>query len=241
MTSKAIDKENSSLFGNLSKSTAKSLGFQNANHQNLKEKHSTPVISLEKKTLINNAKELANTVGKQRRALGDVLNTAPNRQKTLGLGITPKINRKINIENTPSDQKKFANLNLNDFQNLQNVQCVKKESQQDEELPPVENFIGSKYDNFDDIFSDGRLSEILLAQDNVTFGANLNHRSGYFYEQEEKIQIDEDDNDFIEMELKKVKKSLKKMHKNTELKTMEIESLDDLMPKIWEDSYEEDY
>lgn len=238
MTSKAIDKENSTAFSSLS--GTKSFGLANTksfvNNQIKSERlSSTPVLSLEKKALINNAKELVNTAGKPRRALGDVLNTTSNRHKS-SIGITPT----KKVENTPSGAKVtkfFSKLKINE---AQQTQCAKKDAQE-EDFPPVERFVGSKFDNFDDLFSDGRLSELILAPSNTNFTTSLNRR-GFSYDSdiEEKIMIDdEDENDLFEMELKKVRKSLKKMEKQTELKKMDMECLDDLMPKIWEDSFEE--
>ena len=131
MTSKAIDKENSTSFGNLSNIKGLGLGANpkpfNTNQLLKNEKiNSTPV--MEKKTLLN--KEALNTTGKQRRALGDVLNTAPTRQKSMGLGITPKTDRKFQVENTPSGKlaKSFAkNLKLNEIQ--QQLYACKKDAQ----------------------------------------------------------------------------------------------------------------
>jgi hypothetical protein len=248
MTSKVLDKENSTTFGALSNSkglglgNAKSFGFANANQLLKSEKtHSTPVISLEKKALINNAKELVNTAGR-RRALGDVLNTAPNRQNSMGVGVTPKVDRTFHIENTPSSKlaNSFSKMKLNE---LQQQACVgKKEAQEEVEVPPAERFIGSKYDNFDDLFNDGRLSELFLMPEKAVFGTNLNHH-GYNYnglQVEEKIQIDDEEDGLFELELRKVKKSLKKMSKKVELKSQKMECLDDLMPKICEDSSDEE-
>lgn len=244
MSSKAIDKENTTNFTSLT--GTKSFGLVNTksfiNNQNNGERLSyTPVLSLEKKALINNVKELTNTVGKPRRALGDVLNTTSNRHKSTGVGITPKFDRTQKADSTPSRDKvvkSFSKLKLNESQMITN----EKKETQEEEYPPVERFIGSKYDNFDDLFNDGRLSELFLAPSNTVFNINLNQRK--FFDQteiEEKILISdlEDENDLFEIELKKVNKSLKKMEKKAELKTMTIESLEDLMPKIWEDSFEE--
>lgn len=244
MTSKAIDKENSTNFTSLTGTKSLGLGIAKSfvNNQIKGERLSfTPVLSLEKKALINNVKELTNTVGKPRRALGDVLNTTSNRHKSIGVGITPKFDRKLKADCTPSKDKvvkSFSKLKLNESQ----VTTNEKKEIQEEDYPPVERFIGSKYDNFDDLFNDGRLSELFLAPSNAVFNTNLNQRK--FFDQaelEEKIMIDdfEDENDLFEIELKKVKKSLKKMEKKAELKTMNIESLEDLMPKIWEDSFEE--
>jgi hypothetical protein len=98
----------------------------------------------------------------RRRALGDLLNTggkstaavaaaAANRQKSTGM--TPKLDRAPTL--------KMPKL------------CITKEpvvEQLNEE--PVERFIGSKYDSFDDLFPDGRLSELFM-QKNVRFVANM--------------------------------------------------------------------
>ncbi|RNA02487.1 hypothetical protein BpHYR1_029646 [Brachionus plicatilis] len=235
MTSKAIDKENSATFTGLS--GAKAFGLSSTksfvNSQIKSERlSSTPVPSLEKKALLNNVKELPNTVGKPRRALGDVLNTTSNRTK-------PKGGRTLDVNSTPSGTKitkSFSKLKLNE---TQQSTCAKTEAHE-EEYPPVERFIGSKFDNFDDLFNDGRLSEFFLAPSNAVFTTNLNQR-GHCYEadMEEKISIDDGEHDLFEMELKRVKKSLKNMEKKAELKSMEIECLESLMPKIWEDSFEE--
>lgn len=251
MTSKAIDKENSSTtaFGSLT--NAKSLGLGNAKtlaFQAIKSErtNSTPVVSLEKNTLISNSKECTNTAGKQRRALGDVLNTATQNRQKVGLGITPKVDRTLQCDNTPSGPSKvaksFSKLKLSEFQQQQQQGVACGKSQEDDtELPPAERFIGSKYDNFDDLFSDGRLSGVFLEPESVKFNTNLNQRGSHFYGQdfEDKIKIDYDEDGLFEVELKKVRKSLKKMNKKVELKAQEIECLDDLMPKIAEDSFED--
>lgn len=257
MSSKTIDKENSAglFISQKGLGLGKSLACNNINGVGIKNEklisqnvninsktNSTPVICMDKKS-----QEITNTASKQRRALGDVLNTT-NRQKSigLGLGVTPKVSRTLNVDCTPlglqsslrgnSSKNKLSEMQQFDKQPL-NGTSLKKDVTEEEELPPVERFIGSKYDSFNDLFDDGKLSELFLSS-NSSFYSNLNQRgSSHSHDLDNErlnvVPVDEDD--VLERELKRMKKSLKKMGKKEMIVCQELPSLDDLMPKIYED------
>jgi len=109
------------------------------------------------RTLINSKNE--NTIGKHRRALGDLMNTAP--RQSSGVYATPKC-EKFLAEKTPCFSSKKGDLNgKKNHAGIESAMRSLNITEQENEAP-VERFIGSKYDNFDDMFPDGRLSEDIM-------------------------------------------------------------------------------
>lgn len=131
----------------------------------------------------NNLNKLAmtttgNTTGKRRALCEVTLNTA-NRT---GMGVTPKFERTSVVAaralgdfTKPAVSKRLVDA------------TPKIVPAADEDLEPIERFIGSKFDSFDDIFPDGRLSEMFLGK-KVNYVVKLTQGK-------RSAPIDEDDDD----------------------------------------------
>lgn len=96
----------------------------------------------------------------KRRALGDLLNTSKaNRQLAPSFG-TPKIKADLSLKyGTPRNASinKFSN----DFEKQTLSSKIKHDQADQENYPPVEKCI-KQSDNFNDLFEDGKLSDIFL-------------------------------------------------------------------------------
>jgi hypothetical protein len=157
---------------------------------------------------VNELKDTAtNTASKSRRALGDLLNTTNKVSKTGGvvqIGFTPKGDR-VSSSFTP----------------LQNVKtkpkCVNNEmpklaaavSNEMDTTEPPERFIGNKYDSFDDLFEEGRLTDSFLNK-KITFVGNL--PNGGHVQADDRIKPMEVDENLSVRQMNKImKKQAKKM------------------------------
>lgn len=154
------NKENSSeIF--LSKSSVKLNASINGKHDKMNGdmNRSTGLVTPKvfDRTIINAKNE--NTIGKHRRALGDLMNTAP--RQSMGVYATPKSDKFL-AEKTPCISSK--KVELNGKKNQAGIESAMRSLNitEQENDAPVERFIGSKYDNFDDMFPDGRLSEDIM-------------------------------------------------------------------------------
>ncbi len=147
-----MDKENTS--GLLT--SAKTFKLEKTSHVNVDsdnemkyctvKQNTTPRIWLDKQQIIRTKLGLTS---KQRRALGDVINTTTKAtpiKSELG-----KLDAQKSTPNVNKREKLNIKSNLN-FNNLPN----------ENDLEEPERFIGTKYDTFDDLFESGRLSELFL-------------------------------------------------------------------------------
>lgn len=198
MTSKLIDKENTSGLLHSTKvfKLNDKINHVNADSDNdmkfcTVKQSTTPKIWLDKQQIIRAKLGLTN---KQRRALGDVINTTtkatPIKNETGKLDAqksTPNVNKKkeLNIK---------SNLNFNNLPN-------------ENDLEEPERFIGSKYDTFDDLFESGKLSELFLNK-------NIKHKpsmplcqTSYTNMNDEFIKIDtQSSKDTLKYHKKRIKK-----------------------------------
>lgn len=183
---------------------------------------------------IHKLKENANT--EKRRALGDLLNTtkSSNRQSLVFNCATPKSNLG-NSYGTPINKcmKKLTN----DFER-QSISSNKKSEREaePENYPPVEKCF-PQVDTFQDLFEDGKLSDLFLNK-NVTYVPRLPSSSGRIGEEVEEFHdFDIYTDKSFDKEVKQMNKSIKNQQKqeNTDCleKYQEMPVLD--LPPILED------
>jgi hypothetical protein len=153
MATVKLDKENPSATfggGKMLKATTQVAELAILNSHTKPNVLSTPKVSFDKQQSIQTINKTA------RKALGDVINTAT--RKSLVMGVTPKVNKIIH-NCTPSVQKKSNNKEQKSVNN-------------ELELPPIDPFIGDKFDNFDDLFSEGKMSTMLFNR-NISYCPQL--------------------------------------------------------------------
>lgn len=164
MSSSMVDKENSS--GHIHAGGSRKFGDSLLGNGNLlKSNHlSTPQHKLKSNILLDmKSKTIQKSVtgNEKRRALGDLLNTSKvNRQLAPNFG-TPKIKTDLTTKyGTPKivSMKKLSN----DFEKQSITSSQLKHDQADQEnYPPVEKCY-KQTDNFNDLFEDGKISDIFL-------------------------------------------------------------------------------
>ena len=157
MATVELDKENPSLiFGGgakVFKANQQSTELAILNSHSKQNLLCTPKVKFNKQPGVHTITKTA------RKALGDVINTTT--RKSLALGVTPKANKII--QNTQSIQNSAIKV----LYNKEDSKIV-----EEQQLPPVESFIGAKFDNFDDLFSEGKLSTI-FSKRNLSFYPQL--------------------------------------------------------------------
>jgi hypothetical protein len=232
MSTSIVDKENSTglyhAHTNSSRKFGDSLGGANFN----KAGFATPQHKLH-----TNLKLQEGSKTEKRRALGDLLNTtkATNRQSlAFNNCATPKSSLKLKFGTPKIDSMKKL---TDDFskQSLGSSLKSNRNIDQESNYPPVEHCIPSGPDTFQDLFEDGKISDIFL-DNNMTFVPRLPANC---------IAIDKVSdvfNDFeifmdkgFDDEVKKMNKSIKTQQKkqlNDCLDIQEVPSLD--LPTIHE-------
>jgi len=157
----------------------------------------TPKIWLDKQQIIRAKLGLTN---KQRRALGDVINTTTK--------ATPIKNESGKME----PQKSTPNVNKREKVNIKgNLNFNNLPIENDLEEP--ERFIGSKYDTFDDLFDSGKLSELFLNK-------NVKHKPSMPISQTSYSNMNDD---FIKIDAKLSKETLK--YNKRRIKKMESDDM----------------
>lgn len=237
MSSNLIDKENSSTVGFGSKAYAKPFPVKSENSTASANKiNSTPCQQTPfKNDHLINTKELTNTAGKTRKALGDLMNTAlRSKAGVTQMGVTPKFDRKLNLNFHTPQLKGTPKLSTapNKLQ-TNNVDVPKLASASDADLEPIEHCNTYKYDSFDDLFEEGRLTDLFLKNKNVTFVSRL--PSGcHLADMEDRIkplEMDDDQVPSLKQMNKLMKKQAKKMMKLTphELPVLEEPQLEHIL------------
>jgi hypothetical protein len=223
MTSKLMDKENTS--GLLH--SAKVFKIDKANQFNVDsdndvkfgtvKQSTTPKIWLDKQQIIRAKLGLTN---KQRRALGDVINTTTK--------ATPIKNEagKLDAQKSTPNVNKREKLNIKSNLNFNNLP-------HENDLEEPERFIGSKYDSFDDLFESGKLSELFLNK-------NIKHKpsmpicqTSYSNMNDEFIKID---TKLSKETLKYNKKRIKKMESDDLMQNFDMNMIMQSLSTINEDN-----
>lgn len=230
MSTSIIDKENSTglyhAHTNSSRKFGDSLGGINFNKSGL----STPQHKLK-----TNLKLKEGSKTEKRRALGDLLNTtkATNRQSLVFNNCaTPKSNLNSKF-GTPISKcmKKLTE----DFSKQSLGPSLKSNREiEQENYPPVENCIPSVPDTFQDLFEDGKISEIFL-DNNMKFMPRLPNNNAI-------DKVIDTFNDFdiytdksFDDEVKKMNKSIKTQQKKQLNECLDIQNMPKLdLPPIFE-------
>ena len=231
MSTAEIDKENpSALYGSTKghlklsnlksdKASSTQIGVDLIGHK--PNVLSTPKVLLEKQL---NTQNLTKT---GRKALGDVLNTTT--KKSLAMGATPKMNKIL-----PAELNNTAKCGKNHAKEA-NLSSKAAEISSEQEYGPVDPFVGSKYDNFGDLFEEGKLSDLFLGK-SVSFFPQMPNGSV------DPSQFKDELADLNLMSDKKWKHQLKRLGKNQRRNSMQLDDLlqeqpglDSLIPPILED------
>lgn len=152
----SLDKENttgSTTTSGKSKLTESNACASSATVPTASAQTTSNLVATPKNNATNKLLMTGNTTGK-RRALGDVANTTNWQAPSLMMGITPKVDRTVLA-------RQLANESIKPSSIIKKL-VMPKNVEDAADLEPVERFIGSKCDTFDDLFPEGRLSEMLL-------------------------------------------------------------------------------
>ena len=155
------------------------------------------------KSRFENQSDAQNITKTTRKALGDVINTTT--KKSLAMGITPKTNKIKSFQNSA-------------IKVLYNKEDTKTRDEQ--LLPPVEAFIGTKFDNFDDLFSEGKLSNMLHSR-NVSFNPQLPNSEKFSSHLMDAVNLNFE-NRKEKNKMKRLNKTLLKNHSRSSTKTEDL-------------------
>lgn len=230
MSSSLVDKENTNGLFHSHTSGTRKFGDQVGSNLKKTSQYSTPQHKL--KTTHKLKENIGSIKTEKRRALGDLLNTTSNRQ-SLGLSATPKGNSQCPKLGTPL--KKSIKKLTNDFEKQSSI--AKNELIEQENYPPVEKCI-PQTDSFNDLFEDGKLSDIFLNK-KMKYIPRLPSCNGRIDESGERISFDFNvyNDRKLEKELKQMNKSIRNQCKKENADCLgilqELPSLE--LPQILED------
>jgi len=249
MSTSIIDKENSAGLYHAQHTNSRKFG-DSIGGSSFNKIYSTPQhklksnINLDLKS--NSIHKLKENNNEKRRALGDLLNTTKSNRQSLVNFNTPKSNLLQQKFNTPSNKciKKLTR----DFERQSLGSELKSEREiEQENYPAVEKLI-KNVDTFDDLFEDGKISDILTNK-NVTYVPRLPSAGASFGEE---IEIFKDfeiytDKKF-ESEIKEVNKSIKnqlKKEKNEffdihhEMPSLDLPAIEESFDVTLDDSFDD--